>query len=295
MSNTKKLLVTGASGKLGNLVLEALLKRGEKGIIATSRKTDKLASYVSRGVEVRAADFENPETLTEAFKGAERLLIISTDAIGSRIEQHKNAINAAKAAGVRHIIYTSWPKADTSVALVSKEHIETEKLIKESGLSYTILRNYPYAQNIFFAIPQALESGTLYGTAGKGSVAYVTREDCADAAAGALASSSFQNEVFDITGKDSIDYEELARLVTEVSGKKLNYVDIPEGDLKAALVKSGLPEIWADVFVTFDLSYKNGDTKVVTDAVLKLSGHAPKGFKEFLIENKAALFSAQAH
>lgn len=295
MSKTGKLLVTGASGKLGGLVLEALLKRGEKGIIATSRNKEKLSSYKERGVEVRAADFEDEARLAEAFKGAERLLIISTDAIGSRVLQHKNAINAAKAAGVRHIVYTSWPKADTSVAFVSKEHIETEKLIKESGLSYTILRNYPYAQNIFYAIPHALETGTLYGTAGKGSVAYVTREDCADAAAGALASSSFENEILDITGKDSVNYEELVKLVSEVSGKKLNYVDIPEADLKEALLKSGLPEVWADVFVTFDLSYKNGDTKFVTNAVEKLSGHAPKGFKEFLIENRAALFSAQAH
>ncbi|AUN98885.1 SDR family NAD(P)-dependent oxidoreductase [Bacteriovorax stolpii] len=292
---SKKLLVTGASGKLGQLVLENLIKRGEKNIIATSRKIEKLAAFATKGVDVRSADFEKTETLDAAFKGAERLLIISTDAIGSRVEQHKNAIAAAKKAGVRHIVYTSWPKADTSVAFVSKEHIETEKLIKESGLTYTILRNYPYAQNIFYAIPQALEMGTLYGTAGKGGVAYVTREDCAEAAAGALIQKNEKNEIYDISGKDVIDYEELVKLVSEVSGKPLKYVDIPEADLKAALLKSGLPEIWADVFVTFDLSYKNGDTKTATDAVLKLSGHEPKGFKEFLIENKAALFSAQAH
>ncbi len=295
MSNTKKLLVTGASGKLGQLVLESLIKRGEKNIIATSRNPEKLQRFAARGVEVRSADFQRPETLTEAFKGASRLLIISTDAIGARVDQHKNAIEAAKKAGIRHIIYTSWPKAETSVAFVSREHIETEKLIKESGLSYTILRNYPYAQNIFYAIPQALQMGTLYGSAGKGGVAYVTREDCADAAAGALLSDSEKNEILDITGPDIINYDELVKMVSEISGKPLVYVDIAQADLKAALLKSGLPETWADVFVTFDVSYKNGDTKDVSDAVLKLSGHAPKGFKEFLIENKHALFSAQAH
>ena len=296
MSNTtEKLLVTGASGHLGRLVLTALLREKAANIIATSRSVEKLNEFAKQGVEVRPADFEDYNSLVAAFRGADRLLLISTDAIGARIEQHKNAINAAKEAGVKHIIYTSWPKAETSKALVSEDHLQTEKMIKESGLTYTILRNFNYSENIFFSIPTAIQLGTLYGTAGIGKVAYVTREDCANAAAGALLSTKHQNKTLDITGPRAYDYNELVSIVSEVTGKKLNYVDLPEKEFKAALLKSGLPEIWADVFVTFDIAFRNGDTENTSNAVLELSGIAPKDFRQFIIENRDALLAPKAH
>lgn len=293
--SNEKLLVTGASGHLGRLVLNALLREKATNIIATSRNVEKLSAYAKKGVEIRPADFSDYKSLVTAFRGADRLLLISTDAIGARIEQHKNAINAAKEAGVKHIIYTSWPKAETSKALVSEDHLQTEKLIKESGLTYTILRNFNYAENIFHSIPTAIQMGTLYGTAGSGKVAYVTREDCANAAAGALLSEKHQNKILDVTGPRAYDYKELVSIVSEVTGKKLNYVDLPEADFKTALLKSGLPEIWADVFVTFDIAFRNGDTETPSNAVLELSGIAPKDFKQFLLENKEALVAPTAH
>ncbi len=296
MSNTKeKLLVTGASGHLGRLVLKALIKNKAANIIATSRNIEKISEFAKDGVEIRPADFNDQKSLVTAFRGADRLLLISTDAIGARIEQHKNAISAAKEAGVKHIIYTSWPKAETSKALVSEDHLQTEKLIKESGLTYTILRNFNYAENIFHSIPTAIQMGVLYGTAGAGKVAYVTREDCANAAAGALLSDKHQNKILDVTGPKAYNYEELVGLVSEVTGKNLKYVNLPEAEFKAALLKSGLPEIWADVFVTFDIAFRNGDTERPSNTVFELSGIAPKDFKDFLFENKVALLAPQTH
>lgn len=292
-SHNEKLVVTGAAGHLGKLVLKALLRQKATNIIATSRNVEKLTEFAKDGIEIRPADFDDYESLVTAFRGADRVLLISSDAIGARVGQHKNALNAAKAAGVKHIIYTSWPKAETSKALVSPDHKETEKLIKESGLTYTILRNFNYAENIFHSIPAALEMGTLYGTAGKGKVAYVTREDCANAAAGALLSDKHQNKTLDITGPVAYDYDEVTSLISEITGKKLNYVDLPALDFKNALLKSGLPEMWADVFVTFDIAFKEGDTETPSNAVYELSGIKPKDYKDFLRENKNLLVASK--
>jgi NAD(P)H dehydrogenase (quinone) len=222
----------------------------------------------------------------EAFKGAHRLLLISTDTIGSRGEQHKNAIDAAKKSGIQHIVYTSWPNPEQSPAFVSPEHAATEKLIRESGLSYTILRNYPYAENLFMSLPSALQMGTYYGAAGQGRVAYVTRQDCAEAGAGALISAdTYKNAVLDVTGPHAYSYEDVVKIVGEIKGIKLPYVDLAPGAFKEALLKSGLPEMWADGFVSFDLAYKKGDLEKVSDTVLKLSGKQPQDLKEFLKQN----------
>lgn len=288
MNNSETLLVTGASGHLGKLVLDTLLKGPKRKIIATTRNPERLAEYAGRGVIVRAADFNNAPSLDEAFKEADRLLLISTDAIGSRISQHKNAIEAAKRAGIKHIIYTSYPNPEKAPAAVAPEHHETEKMIQQSGLGYTFLRNNLYTDNLLSAISTALAMGAFAGTAGKGKTAYVTREDCAYAAAGALASSNTQNVVVDVTGPRAIDYNELASIVSEIAGKPLPYVDMSEADFKQTLMKSGLPEAWADVFVSFDVTARQGYASAVTSAVRELSGRAPKDIKEFLQENRQA-------
>lgn len=283
------LLVTGASGHLGKLVLNALLKGPKRNIIATSRNIDKLSEYKDQGLTLRSADFANPESLLEAFQGADRLLLISTDAIGSRVTQHKNAIEAAVKAGVKHIIYTSLPHPDTSPGIIAHEHNETEKLIRASGLSYTILRNNLYADNFLQSAPTAISMGALIGTSGTGKTAYVTRQDCAETAAGALASSETESTVIDVSGPEAVDYVKVAAVLSEVANKKVPYLDMPEADFKAALTKSGLPETWADVYVAFDLSSRQGSLGATTNAVEKYAGHKPKSLQTFLQESKAAL------
>ncbi len=287
--SSPKLLITGASGQLGQMVVNHLVKNGNKNLIATTRHKEKLQSFIDQGVDVREADFNNPENLTKAFAGAERLLLISTDAIGARIEQHKNAIKAAKAAGVKHIIYTSWPKADTSVALVSADHIATENLIKESGLSYTILRNSLYAENLLGSLSNAYQMGTFYGATGGAKAAYVSKKDCAEAAAGALVHQDYSNKILDLTGPQAYSYEEIVKMASEATGKNIPYVELSEADLKKGLTQSGLPELWADLFVSFDTAIKNGDIAKVSDAALILTGKVPQNLKDFIFENKKAI------
>lgn len=286
MANKGTVLVTGASGHLGQQVLESLLKKSKIKIIATSRDASKLKAFADRGVETRSADFADADSLVKAFAGADRLLIISTDAIGSRVAQHKNAIDAAVKAGVKHLVYTSWVNPDRSPALVAADHIETEKLIEKSGLTYTILRNSFYTDNLLGALPHAIQSGTLAGAQGGGRQAYVTREDCAHAAAGALLSDEYINAIYDITGPTAVSYPELAKILSEISGKEIKSLDLPASDYKGALVGSGLPEFVADLFLSFDLSVKQGSVAGVTTAVKDLSGQAPQDIRDFLVANK---------
>jgi len=283
MNTNERLLVTGASGQLGQLVVEALLQAGQTNLIATTRQPENLAHFARRGVEVRVADFNQPESLVSAFAGATRLLLISTVDVGSRIPQHKAAIAAAQTAGVQHIIYTSTPNPDHSPSVVAPEHAATEQLIRESGMTYTFLRNNLYAENLFYNLPTALKFGVLLGCAGDGKAAYVHRSDCAAAAAGALLQAEkFSNVALDISGAIAYTHSELAELVANVTGKDLVYSDVSPEEFQAALVPGGLPDPFAQLFVGFDLAMQQGDLAAVTDAVQKLSGHTPQDITEML-------------
>ncbi len=283
MSQNERILVTGASGNLGLLTLNALLEAGQTNIIATTRDPAKLSELSNKGVEVRAADFKDPSGLADAFRGATRLLLISTTDVGSRVEHQRNAVTAAKAAGVKHIIYTSWPNPETSLAAVSPDHAATERFIKESGLKYTFLRNYTYAENLMYSLPAAIASGTLYGCAGAGKNAFVTRQDCANAAAGALINAArYEDTYLNVSGPEAYTYSEIGALVSEIKQQKVVYQDLSPEDFKAAIVTAGMPDMYAQLFVTIDLAVKNGEIETVTDTVEKLSGKKPIGLREFL-------------
>jgi NAD(P)H dehydrogenase (quinone) len=283
MNRNERILITGASGQLGQAVLQTLLKQGQTNLIGTTRSPEKLADFAKKGVEIRTADFAQPEGLADAFKGAARLLVISGTEVGIRVQQHKNAIDAAKKAGVRHIMYTSLVNAEKSIAAVAPDHVATESHIKQSGLQYTFLRYNTYSENLLFSLPNAIETGMFYGCAGDGKVAYVTRQDCANSAAGALINAArYENTVFEITGPASYSGAEVASLVSEIKNKKIAYKDLSPEEYKAALIKSGLPEHVAELFVSFDLSTKHGDVASVSDAVEELSGEAPHDLRSFL-------------
>ncbi len=268
-------LVTGASGHLGGLVLKELANKNLN-VIPVSRKP------TTNG---RVADFDKPETLVEAVKGGDRLLLISTDAIGSRIAQHKNAIEAAKKAGVKHIIYTSWPSPENTKAAVGPEHAETEKLIKESGLSYTILRNFLYTNLLLGSYESAVKLGALYGSAGNGKVAYVTREDCARIAAAELALNDYSNKIIDVTGPSALSYEDIAKIFSKKANKEIKYVDLPVSDYKAALVGAGFPDFVADLFISFDQAAKAGEVGRTTNSVEQLTGKKPVSIEEFMLNS----------
>jgi len=283
MSVNEAILVTGASGHLGQLILDALLKLECKHVIATTRTPAKLASYARRGVEVRPTDFTIALSLVDAFRGATRMLLISTSAVGARVAHHQRAIAAARKAGIRHIVYTSWPNPDKSLAAVASDHATTERDIKESGLKYTFLRNYTYAENLLYFVPAAVETGTLYGSAGDGKVAFVARQDCANAATIALiAADRYENAILDITGPVAHSFSDIARIVGEIKRKKIVYTDLSPEEYKSILMKDSFLAPHADIFVSIHRAYRQGELAKVSDAVWRLSGGEPQNLMEFL-------------
>jgi NAD(P)H dehydrogenase (quinone) len=286
-----RLLVTGASGHLGRRVVELLLDAGAD-VIAASRDPGKLADLAARGAETRRADFDDRASLAEAFAGVDRLLLVSTDALGEpgrRIAQHRTAVEAAVAAGVKHIVYTSapatHPQADGGVA---DDHFWTEVAIFSSGLDFTVLRHGLYADLLLGSGPSAIASGSLFSAVGDAGRSYVTREDCARADAAALLTATGR-QVLDVTGPAAVTQAELAAILADLSGKPVAYVAVDVEGLKAGLVAAGLPPFYARLIADFDIDATQGYHAVVTDVVERLTGKAPQSLRSFLESNRAAL------
>ncbi|MEI7014756.1 SDR family oxidoreductase [Leptospira licerasiae] len=290
-SISETVLVTGASGHLGRIVLEELLKRGHNNIIATTRKPESLEDFAKRGVTVRKASFDDPESLVSAFQGADRILIISTDNIGNRIPEHSAAVDAAVKVGARRILYTSLTKADEVPVTFAFEHEGTEEKIKQSGLAYTILRNNLYSDYLIPKLQHAIVSGSLYGSGGGGACAYVSRIDCAKAAAAALLSSEAGNKILEISGPKAWTYAELAKFTSELVGMSISYVDMPADELSKALVGAGVPKPMSDALASFDVSIREGYLKDVSSTVKDLTGESLQDVTALLKENKSILVS----
>jgi NAD(P)H dehydrogenase (quinone) len=285
------LLVTGASGNFGRLAIEELLEKGATNIIAGTRDPSKLADLAARGVTTRALDFDDAASLGAAFAGVERVLLISTDAVGKRVEQHREAIKAAAAAGVKHIVYTSAPTPRPNIGGgVSPEHYWTEQALAATGMGWTALRNHIYAEMTLLGAVPALQSGQLFdATNGRGRT-YVARADAARAAAGALLSAE-GTAVYDVTGPEAITQAELAALLAEIGGKPVTRIGLTGEQLRAGLVAAGVPQEMADILAAFDLDAADGFHGVVTNTVEQFSGRVPVGIGAFLRANAAALRS----
>ncbi|MDI7863667.1 SDR family oxidoreductase [Rhizobiaceae bacterium n13] len=293
MSN--KLLVTGAAGHLGRLVIHHLLETKKvpaASIIATSRNPGKLSELADRGVEVRKADFDDEASLTHAFAGADRLLIISTDELsvpGKRLVQHEAAVRAAGKAGVRHILYTSMPSPEDAAVLFAPDHLGTEQAIKKSGIPYTIFRNGWYMENLFMALPHALADGKWYSAAGEGRIAHIARDDCALAIASALASGAIESVTYTLTGPTAYTTDEVAALVSEVSGKPLQVMHVTDEQLAAGKKAAGVPEGFVPILVSFDTNTRVGKIDMVTADAEKWAGRPLVGLKAFFEANRQAL------
>jgi NAD(P)H dehydrogenase (quinone) len=289
----QKLLITGANGSLGSLVVKEILskKDGEK-IILGSRQPDNLKHYVAEDVEVRKVDFEDVSSLVEAFAGVDKLLLISTKAIGEqRQRQHRNAIDAAVKAGVKHVIYTSMINPEESLVTFAPDHDQTEKTLKSSGLEWTILRNSWYMDNLLASLPQALASGQWNTAAGEGKIAHVSREDCAEAAAAALLSTTTSNRQLDITGPEAFTIEGIAKIVSDIFGKSIKVNHLSDIVLKETLLSAGVPAPFAPVVVSSEANTRAGNMNIVSNAVKDLTGHNPKSLRDFFAVHK----SIQAH
>lgn len=284
-------LVTGASGQLGRLVLDCLLLRNVAPVVATTRSPEGLASYAARGIEVRLADFNDPIKLKDAFAGARRMLLISTSDLepGLRLRSHLVAIDAAVAAGVEHIVYTSLtnPRSDSPITFAG-DHRHTEARLAELGIAHTVLRNNLYTDILLMSGSQAVATGRLVSAAADGKVGYVTRADCAAAAAAALVGET-RTATYDITGPGAVGMVEVAAMLSSVTGKTISYAPTSASDLEAANGQHGMPAPLAKLLVSIDRGIAAGHLDVASRSVKDLTGSEPTSVSDFLRANAAVL------
>ena len=279
------LVITGAGGQLGRRTAELLLDQVDPGsVVLVSRRPQELSDLTARGASARAGDFDDPTSLPEAFAGAERLLLISTDAVGRRVPQHRNAIEAARAAGVQAVAYTSLPNpAADNPAVVGQDHRETEALLAASGLQWTLLRNALYSE---YRIPEsqvALSSGTFAHNQGRGRTAYVSREDCAAAAAAWLAGGDeHAGRTYDITGPELLGADDLARAYAAAGGSPVTALDQPDDAFVAGLEAAGLPREVAALLASFGAAIRDGHLDQRSTAVQDLTGRPPRTVAQVL-------------
>jgi NAD(P)H dehydrogenase (quinone) len=281
------LVITGAAGHLGRTTAERLLDRVDpERVVLVTRHPEELADLAERGATVRHGDFDDPASLVATFEGAERLLLISTDALGRRLAQHAAAIDAARAAGAELVAYTSMsnPVAENPAA-VAGEHRATEEAVQASGLQWTFLRNALYSE---YRIPEAqgaLASGVFHHNQGDGRTAYVSREDCAAAAAAVLAGGDeHAGKAYDITGPELLGGTELAGLYAEVGEAPVASVAVDDAGLIAGMHAAGIPQEVATMLASFGTAIRNGYLNQLSTAVQDLTGRAPRTLRETLQE-----------
>ncbi|WP_322762326.1 SDR family oxidoreductase [Frankia sp. Cr2] len=253
--------VTGATGHLGRLVVEELLRGGVPAdqIVAAVRSPHKAADLAERGVQVREADYTKPETLATAFAGTDKLLLVSSSEIGQRAAQHRNVVDAAVQAGVSLIAYTSVLSAQTSGLALAAEHKATEDILRACGLASVLLRNGWYLENYTENLAPAFQHGAILGAAGEGRISGATRADFAAAAAAVLTGGEHAGAVYELGGDQPFTVAELAAEVAAQSGKPVVYVDLPVEEYTKALVGAGLPEAFAGLLADSDLGIGRGE------------------------------------
>ena len=251
--------ITGATGQLGHYVIESLMKTVPASqIVAIVRNPAKAQALAAQGITGRQADYGDEAALTSALQGVEKLLLISSSEVGQRATQHRNDINAAKAADVKFIAYTSLLHADSSPLGLADEHIETEKMLADSGIVYTLLRNGWYSENYLASAPAALEHGVFIGAAGDGKIASATRADYAVAAARVISEAGHEGKVYELAGDRAWTLTQLAAELTKQSGKSVTYQNLSEADFAAALKSVGLPDGLADMLADSDVGASIG-------------------------------------
>ncbi|PTN07876.1 SDR family oxidoreductase [Mangrovibacterium marinum] len=252
-----KIAVTGATGQLGQIVIEKLKERvaGEN-MVALVRTPEKAANL---GVEARAFDYTKAEELAGALEGIDKLLLISGNEIGKRLEQHTNVIAAAQKAGVKSIVYTSLLRADSSTLSLAGEHLATEELLKASGIAYTILRNGWYTENYTGSIAGALAGGAFIGSAGEGKISSAARADYAEAAVVVLTSEDQEGKVYELAGDNAYTLSELAGEISRQTGKDMPYKNLPEESYAEILKSLGIPDAFAGAIAGWDVSASTGD------------------------------------
>jgi NAD(P)H dehydrogenase (quinone) len=295
-----KIIVSGASGQFGHATASALLDMGCD-VIALSRNVDKLADLAARGADVRAADFDDIEGLTKAMQGGDKLLLISTLRVGTRVGQHRNAVDAAKANGVTHIVYTSVVGGGMAdhPGVEQHDHYATEQIIRASGIPFTFLRNSLYSEAVAtaMAIP-ALAAGTKPDNAGHGKVAMVSRDDCVAMAATVLAGEGHENTAYDVTGPELLSIPEAVAMIADMAGKPIDLQHVDDEGMYRYFDSLGVPRKASDIvpdgpipwasegMVTFGQSIREGHFAVRSDDVERVTGKKPRPLLSVLEQMK---------
>ncbi|HEY4208581.1 MAG TPA: SDR family oxidoreductase [Puia sp.] len=282
------ILVTGATGPLGSAIVSSLLKTTPASSIAVLvRDAAKVKDLAARGVEIRVGEYDKYDSLIKAFTGIDQLLFVSGNDVVNRSAQQANVVAAAKQAGVRQVVYTSFQRknetASSPIAFVAKAHLETEEALKASGMTYTILNHNIYADMIpIFIGGKVLEAGTIFLPAGNGKVAYALRTDMAEAAANILSGKGHENKTYEITGSAALSYGEIAEIISEVSGKKISYVSPTQEVFREEMTKAGVPDHYIGLFAGFSEAARQKEFDHVDPMLEKLLGRRPVSVREYL-------------
>lgn len=273
-------MITGASGQLGQFVVEHLAKRvPASNIIALVRTDAAAADFAAKGISTRIGDYDDRDSLHYAFAGVDRLLLISSSAVGERARQHRNVITAAKDAGVSFIAYTSILNAQASEMALAAEHKQTEDAIKAAGIPYSFLRNGWYSENITMTLAQDLQFGQHFGAASDGKFTTATRNDYAEAAAVVLA-GGHDGQVLELAGDTAFTLAEFAETVSDVAGKPVTYTDMPEDAFAAALTSAGIPAGFAGILADSDAQAAKGALFNDSKTLSGLIGRPTEGIKD---------------
>jgi NAD(P)H dehydrogenase (quinone) len=300
-----KIVITGASGNYGRLATDGLIAQGRAAdLILITRSPQKLADRAAAGCTVRYGDFDKPETLAEAVKGADKMLLISGTRVGARVVQHRCTVDAAVAAGVQHIVYTSFIGIDdpANPAEVRHDHIETERLIKASGCAWTMLRDAHYADAmILMAGPGVMASGQWISNAGDGREAMVWRDDCAACAVAVLSGAGHEGQTYNITGPELQSFAEVTALMAEITGMPLEYLPVDDAAQYAMFDAMGIPRRpvddldvggipWnSDDMVTFGRAIREGFLEICSDDVERLTGRKARSVRAMIEANLGVL------
>jgi NAD(P)H dehydrogenase (quinone) len=303
-----RIVITGASGQYGRAATDRLIAQGRAAdLVLVTRTPTKLADRTAQGCEVRFGDYDRPETLRAAVQGADKLLLISGTRVGARVMQHKAAIDAATAAGVAHIVYTSFIGIDdpANPAEVRHDHIETERLIKASGRTWTMLRDAHYADAmILMAGPGVMTTGMWISNAGDGKEAMVWRDDCVASAVAVLTGGRHENKTYNITGPALQTFAQVTALMSEITGVPLHYVPVDDAAQYALFDQMGIPRRpvddlsvagipWnSDDMVTFGQAIREGFLEICTSDVEFLTGRAARSVRQMIEENVGLLRGA---
>ncbi len=285
-----KILVTGATGSLGGAVVNFLLNkvsRDEIAVLVRDAEAEKAVALKTLGVEIRTGDYNAHDSLLKAFRGIDKLYFVSGSDIAVRTKQHENVVKAAREVGVKHVVYTSFERRNESenspIAMVAEAHIKTEKWLKESGLTYTILRHNVYMDFIpMFIGENALETGVIYLPAGDGRAAFVLRTDMAEASAAILTSQGHENREYHISADTAVSYAEIAAILGELSGKEIKYVSPSQQEYVKTLSEAGVPMEYVQVFAGFAEATRQGEFAHTTNTLERLIGRKPVSVREFL-------------